>query len=144
MDGLLNIWCRWYQPMQFYLRAGFSLPAQASFFLICTGGSMGAGYHPHVIQRPDNCWVPAENLIQYVKWMHQRPVLLDNFMFLNNLISRGYSWFLCFLKIFFMLVVSLFRLKLSLFTSALKEYVLWTLKFETDNLGQYCFSLRWI
>ena len=69
--------------------------------------------------------------ILYVKWILQRPVILDNFMFLKKLISRGYSWLLCFIKIFFMLLVSLFRLKLSLFTSALKEYVLWTLKSKT-------------
>ena len=29
---------------QLYLRAGFSSPAQASFFLICASDSMGAGY----------------------------------------------------------------------------------------------------
>ena len=38
--------------------------------------------------------------ILYVKWIFQRPVLLDDFMFLKKLISRGYSWFLCFINIF--------------------------------------------
>ena len=39
--------------------------------------------------------------ILYVKWIFQRPVLLDDFMFLKKLISRGYSWFLCFINIFY-------------------------------------------
>ena len=39
--------------MQLYLRAGFSLPAQASFFLICTGDSTDADYHLHIIPRPE-------------------------------------------------------------------------------------------
>ena len=33
-------------------RVGFSSPAQASFFLVCTGDCMGAGYFPCVIPRP--------------------------------------------------------------------------------------------
>ena len=37
-----------YQPMQLYIRAGFSWPAQASFFLVCAGDSVGAGYHPRI------------------------------------------------------------------------------------------------
>ena len=49
----IRILCRWYQPSQLYLRVGFSLPAQASFFLICTGVSAGTGYHPHIMPRTD-------------------------------------------------------------------------------------------
>ena len=41
-----------YQPTQFYLRAGFSSPLQAPFFLICAGDSAGAGYRPRVMPRP--------------------------------------------------------------------------------------------
>ena len=39
--------------------------------------------------KDDVCWIPAENLICEV--ILQRPVLLDNFMFLKKLFSRGYS-----------------------------------------------------
>ena len=39
--------------MQLYLRVGFSSPAQAPFSLICTGDSVGRGYHPHIMPRPD-------------------------------------------------------------------------------------------
>ena len=35
----------WYQPTQLYLRAGFLLRAQVSFFLICVGDSTCVGYH---------------------------------------------------------------------------------------------------
>ena len=38
--------------MQLYFREGFSLPTQASFFLICTGDSTGAGYHPRFMPKP--------------------------------------------------------------------------------------------
>ena len=38
--------------MQLYIRVGFSLPTQASFFLVCTGDSMGAGYCLRVMPRP--------------------------------------------------------------------------------------------
>ena len=36
--------------MQLYLSAGFSLPAQATYFLICVGDSIGAGITP----KPDH------------------------------------------------------------------------------------------
>ena len=42
-----------YQLMQLYIRAGFSSPAQAPFFLICAGDSVGAGYRPCVMPRPE-------------------------------------------------------------------------------------------
>ena len=32
-----------------YIRAGFSSPAQASFFLICADDSVGADYRPRVM-----------------------------------------------------------------------------------------------
>ena len=35
--------------MQLYLKVGFSLPAQASFFVICMGDSVEAGYRLHGI-----------------------------------------------------------------------------------------------
>ena len=38
--------------MQIYLRAGFSSPAQDSFFLICAGDSASAGYHLRIMPRP--------------------------------------------------------------------------------------------
>ena len=53
MDELLSISGERYQPMQIYLRAGFSSPAQASFFLICMGDSAGVGYCPLIMPRPD-------------------------------------------------------------------------------------------
>ena len=53
LDRLFRILHGWYQPMQLYLRAGFSLPAQASFFLICTGDSTDADYRLHIIPRPE-------------------------------------------------------------------------------------------
>ena len=44
---------RQYQSTQPYIRVGFSSPAQASIFLVCTGNSVGVGYRPCVIPRPD-------------------------------------------------------------------------------------------
>ena len=41
-----------YRPMQLYLKASFSLPAQASFFLICAGYSADLNYRPHLMPRP--------------------------------------------------------------------------------------------
>ena len=52
-----------YQPTQLYHRAGFSSPAQASFFLICTGDSADAGYHPHVMPRSAVFGKMAQNLL---------------------------------------------------------------------------------
>ena len=52
MDKLFRILCGPYQLTQFYLRAGFSLPIQASFFLICMGDCTSAGYDPSVMPRP--------------------------------------------------------------------------------------------
>ena len=49
---LFRILCERYQPTQLYVRVGFSLPAQASFFLICAGDSAGSGYRPYVMPRP--------------------------------------------------------------------------------------------
>ena len=43
----------WYQLTQLYLRAGFSLPTQASFFLICMGDSVGMDYCPCVMPKPE-------------------------------------------------------------------------------------------
>ena len=39
LDELFRVLCKQYKPMQLYLRAGFSSPTQASFFLICAGDS---------------------------------------------------------------------------------------------------------
>ena len=41
-----------YQPTQLYLRVGFSLPTQVTFFLICADDSAGTGYCPHIMPRP--------------------------------------------------------------------------------------------
>ena len=49
----MRILHRQYQPTQIYIRASFSSPAQASFFLVCVGDSVGAGYCPRVMPRPD-------------------------------------------------------------------------------------------
>ena len=53
LDKLFSIWSGWYQPMQLYLKAGFSLPTQASLFLICAGDSVGSGYRPGIMPRAD-------------------------------------------------------------------------------------------
>ena len=42
-----------YQLTQLYIRAGFSSPGQAPFFIICTGDSVGAGYHLRIMPRPE-------------------------------------------------------------------------------------------
>ena len=39
LDEPFRVLCKQYKPMQLYLRAGFSSPTQASFFLICAGDS---------------------------------------------------------------------------------------------------------
>ena len=56
--------------MQLYLRLGFSLLAQASFFLICTGDSTGASYSPRVMTRPE---ISIQNTINHLaslaKWL---------------------------------------------------------------------------
>ena len=41
---------------------GFSLPTQASNFLICAGDSTGAGYCPHVMPGPDWLLVFLKNV----------------------------------------------------------------------------------
>ena len=38
--------------MQLYLKAGFSSPAQASFFFICAGYNVGAGYYTRIMPKP--------------------------------------------------------------------------------------------
>ena len=52
LDELFRIWREGYQSMQLYLRAGFSPPAKATFFMICTGDSSGAGYCLSIMPRP--------------------------------------------------------------------------------------------
>ena len=52
MHKLFRISRRRHQPMQLYIKAGFSQPVQASFFLVCVGDSMSTGYRPHVMPRP--------------------------------------------------------------------------------------------
>ena len=52
LGKLFGILCRQYHSMWFYLRAGFSLPTQASFFLICVGNSAGTGYYLCPMPRP--------------------------------------------------------------------------------------------
>ena len=42
-----------YQPMQHYIMVGFSSPAQAFFFLVCVGDSVGVGYCPCIMPRPE-------------------------------------------------------------------------------------------
>ena len=42
---LFSIWRGRYQSMQIYLRAGFSSPAQASFFLIYAGDNASPARH---------------------------------------------------------------------------------------------------
>ena len=49
-DKLLKTLHGQYQPMQVYLRADFSSPTQASFFLTCVSHSTGAGYKRPAIQ----------------------------------------------------------------------------------------------
>ena len=56
--------CQQYQPTQLYLRVSFSLPAQVSFFLICTGDSTGAGYGSRIMPRPDVNYLWSE-MIDY-------------------------------------------------------------------------------
>ena len=53
LEEIFRIWHGRYQPMQLYLWAGFSSHAQAFFFLICMGDSVGAGYRPRIIPTPD-------------------------------------------------------------------------------------------
>ena len=45
LDKVFRTLCHQYQPKQHNLGVGFSLPAQASFFLICMGDRAGGG-HP--------------------------------------------------------------------------------------------------
>ena len=52
LDKLFNIWRGRYQSTQLYLSTGFSLPAQASFLLICMGDSTGSGFRPRIMPRP--------------------------------------------------------------------------------------------
>ena len=53
LHELLRISCEQYPPMQLYIRMGFSSPVQASFFLVCAADSVGAGYCPDDMPRPD-------------------------------------------------------------------------------------------
>ena len=52
LDELFSIWHGQYQPTELYLSACFSSLAQASFFLIFAGDSVGTGYHPCIMPRP--------------------------------------------------------------------------------------------
>ena len=77
-------------------------------------------------------WKPVDSNSHWLTFLYYKRTDSPSVLVTPN---RGYSWFLCFtkiflmlLKIFLMLLVSLFRLKLVLFFSALKESVLWTLK----------------
>ena len=60
--------CGQYQPMQLYLREGFSLPAQASFFLICVGDRAGLGYWSHFMSRPECIQVGVDVYIRHHKY----------------------------------------------------------------------------
>ena len=68
MDELFRILCGRYQPMQLYLREGFSLPAQASFFLICVGDRAGLGYWSHFMSRPECIQVGVDVYIRHHKY----------------------------------------------------------------------------
>ena len=52
LDELFSILGGRYQLTHLYLKAGFSSPTQASFFLICAGDNAGMGYRLRVITRP--------------------------------------------------------------------------------------------
>ena len=52
LHKLFRILLMQYQPTQLYLMAGFSLPNQASFFLIYAGYSAGMGYPLCIMPRP--------------------------------------------------------------------------------------------
>ena len=54
--------------MQLYLREGFSLPAQASFFLICVGDRAGLGYWSHFMSRPECIQVGVDVYIRHHKY----------------------------------------------------------------------------
>ena len=55
--------------MQLYIRAGFSSPVQASFFLVCMGDSMGMGYCPHVMPRPDPLHTISKEQYSIWSWL---------------------------------------------------------------------------
>ena len=67
LDELFKIWHWRYQPTQLYLWMGFSLPAQALFFLICMGDSTGKGYRLCVMPRPDLRYEAVIVFIFFVK-----------------------------------------------------------------------------
>ena len=49
---LFRIFQGQYKPTQLYLRGGLLSSAQASFFLICVGDSMGVSYRSLILPRP--------------------------------------------------------------------------------------------
>ena len=52
LHEVLRISHNQYQPKQLQIRAGFSLPVQALFFLFYASDSIGVGYLPCVMPRP--------------------------------------------------------------------------------------------
>ena len=52
-EWAIRILCGLCQPMQLYVKAGFSSP-QASFFLIWNGDRAGVGYHRDIMPRSDS------------------------------------------------------------------------------------------
>ena len=74
-----------YQPTQLYLRVGFSSPARASFFLIYTGDSVGAGDRPRVMPRPGDFNVHHEDWFTYSSGTDRPGELCCNFSISNDL-----------------------------------------------------------
>ena len=85
LDELLRIFHGRYQLMQLYIRASFSSPVQAPFFLICTGNSTGAGFRPHVMPRHD-----------VTSWVNRGEFILKQRIFLYfEELYRKFLLFLC-------------------------------------------------
>ena len=85
----------------FYSRVGFSLPAPASFFLICAGDSAGAGYHLRVVPRP-----VLHHLYQLL-WLYllvHLVLLFLSFRFLLNCFMVFLSFSFVLFQIFFQLI----------------------------------------
>ena len=64
-------------PMQLYIRAGLSLPAQGSFFLVCAGDSVGVGYSPCIMPRPVHLKVLYVMHFSITKKLYQNVLLLQ-------------------------------------------------------------------
>ena len=73
--------------MQLYIRAGFSLPAQASFFLVCAGDSVGVGYSLCIMPRPD-AW--KRTYIMVIGKFHSRMSCMWQYL-INSQVFYGYT-----------------------------------------------------